>query len=80
MPNNSVNSILHDGNLDLYPVFPGPLYSFNIDIEFYKVLLNEVVESSKYDYVIVDSRGFSDFINSFFCDHITGHRGGKKGV
>lgn len=60
---NSVNSILHDGNLDLYPVFPGPLYSFNIDIEFYKVLLNEVVESSKYDYVIVDSRGFSDFMN-----------------
>lgn len=56
---NSMNSVVHDGKLDLYPVFPGPLWTFNINIDFYIGLVNDASNRRIYDYIIVDCREVS---------------------
>lgn len=60
---NSMNSIIHEGNLDMYPVFPGPLWAFNADIDLYLDLIDEVNNRRSYDYVVVDCRDFNSLIN-----------------
>jgi hypothetical protein len=64
---NAMNCLIHDGNMDLFPLFPGPLWEYNLDRDFYVYVVNEASNTGIYDFIITDNKEPGMFVS--LSDH-----------
>lgn len=64
---NAMNCLIHDGNMDLFPLFPGPLWEYNLDRDFYVYVVNEASNTGIYDFIITENKEPGMFVS--LSDH-----------
>lgn len=58
---NAMHCLIHDGNIDLFPVFPGHLWEYDINKELYGFMIKEAADTGIYDYIVVDNHEWDVF-------------------